>query len=212
MSKPSSAAYSLWPEQVRRRRSMSLTYSVSGFVFGLVCVTMAYNVISDFVSSAALDEPPSSTELGDTSIISLPGAPAVAQLRSPKSANSIDRTRTRAAKVTLPIIGTQAVQSAETDGRNIDTAAEPENRVSMIPEDAASAPQAIESGTDGTKPAAADERPIKPRTNAIRAGRASSRYAARARHRSGRSRSYAAADRGGRSVPIGVISQTASWY
>ena len=41
-----------------------MTFAVSGFVFGLVCVTMAYNVISDFVSSAALDEPPRSTELG----------------------------------------------------------------------------------------------------------------------------------------------------
>jgi len=212
MSKHSSAAYSLWPEQVRRRRSMSLTFAVSGFVFGLVCVTMAYNVISGFGSSAALDELSRSSELGGTSIISPPGAPAVAQSWSPKSANSIDRARTRAAKVTLPIIGTEAVQSAETDGRNIDTAAEPENRVSMIPEDAASAPPALESGTDGTKPVAADERPIKPRTNAIRTGRASSRYAAQARHRPGRSRSYAAANRGERSVPSGVVSQTASWY
>ena len=83
MSKHSSPAYSLWPEQLRRRRSMSLTFAVSGFVFGLVCVIMAYNVISDFVSSAALDEPPSSTELGGTSIISLPGAPAAALSRSP---------------------------------------------------------------------------------------------------------------------------------
>ena len=188
---------------------MSLTFAVSGFVFGLVCVTMAYNVISDFVSSAALDEPPRSTELGGTSIIWPRGAPVVALSRSLK--NSFDRTRTRAAKVSLPIIGTRAVRSAETDGRNTDTAAEPENRVSMIPEDSASAPPTFESGTDGTKPAAADQRPINPRTNTVRTGRASPGYAAQARQRLDRSRSYAVADRGARSVPIGVVSQTASW-
>jgi hypothetical protein len=50
----------------------------------------------------------------------------------------------------------------------------------MIPEDSASAPPTFESGTDGTKPAAADQRPIKPRTNTVRTGRASPGYAAQA--------------------------------
>ena len=217
MSKHSSAAYSLWPEQARRRRSRSLTFAVSGFVFGLVCMTTAYNVISDFVSSAALNEPPSSTEVSDTSIIQPTGASAVAQSRVPRSVNSFDRTRTRAAKVTLPIIGTQAARSAETDGRSTDTVAEPVNagsfgnRVSLIPEDAASAPSAAESGTGSAKTAVADERRIKPRTT-VRTKRASPRYAAQAQQRRERSRSYAAADRGARSVPSGAISQTASWY
>jgi hypothetical protein len=213
MSKHSSPAYSLWPEQVRRRRSMSLTFAVSGFVFGLVCVSTAYNVISDFVSSATVQDPPAVTD--DASVMRPPGAPTAASIQAFKPANRVDRTPTRAAKVTLPIIGTQAARSAETDGRGTDTVAEPVdagsfgNRMSMITEDAA--PQAAESGIDGAKPAAADELSIKPRK--LRMERASHRYAAQTRQRRERPTSYAAADRGARSlIPSGVVSQTASWY
>ena len=201
MSKHSSPAYSLWPEQVRRRRSMSLTFAVSGFVFGLVCVSTAYNVISDFVSSATSRDPPAVTE--GASVMRPPGASTAASIPAFKPVNRVDRTPTRAAKVTLPIIGTQAARSAETDGRGTDTAPEPVdagslgNRVGMIPEDGASAPPAAESGTDGAKPAAADDPSIKPRK--LRTERASHRYAAQTRQRRERPTSYAAADRGARS-------------
>lgn len=63
MSKHFNPAYSLWPEQVERRRSMSLTFAVrGGFVFGLVCVSTAYDVISDFVSSLTGQDPHDVTE------------------------------------------------------------------------------------------------------------------------------------------------------
>jgi hypothetical protein len=209
MSKHSNPAYSLWREHARRRRSMSLTFALSGFVLGLVCVTAAYNVISDFVSSATVQDPPAVT---DGTPVMPPGA--AASILAFKPVNRFTRTTARAARVTLPIIGTQATRSAETDGRGSDTTAEPAdagssgNRVSMIPEDAA--PRAAESGTDGAKPATANEPSIKPRK--LQTERASHRYADQTRQRRERSTSDAAADRGARSVPSSLVSQTASWY
>ena len=85
---------------------MSLTFAVSGFVFGLVCVSTAYNVISDFVSSATVQDPPAVTE--GASVMRPPGAPTVAPIPAFKPVNRFTRTTARAAKVTLPIIGTQA--------------------------------------------------------------------------------------------------------
>jgi hypothetical protein len=145
MFKRFSANYSLWPERARPRRGIPRTPAAGGFVVGFVCAIAAYNVISDFVAPATVQKP---------------GAQSVV-------ANRGSRTRAPVAKVTLPIIGSQAaVPGAATDDAPhvrpvaaasvAGLAASSGNPPSLIREEGESArqPPAQEAGADEAKPAA----------------------------------------------------------
>jgi hypothetical protein len=179
MFKRFSANYSLWPERVRPRRSTLLTRAAEGFAVGVVCAIAAYNVITDFVGPATVQEPAAQSVVGHVPIL----APAVAPSAAPAPAplETVSRgSRTRAAAVTLPIIGWPAALPTATDGRSSDelasgasvagsAASSGDLLASLIREEGEPArqPPAQEAGLDEAKPAAATEHPVKPRKKIV---------------------------------------------
>jgi hypothetical protein len=207
------ASYSLWPEQARRRRGPPLRPVASGFAVGVVFAIASYNVISNFVRPATVQEPAVQRIVGHVPIPAPTVTPAVtpapAQL---ETKNRGSRTRAPAAKVTLPIIGSRpALPSAATDGRGSDglvgeapvaglIASSPP---SLIREEGEPAhPPAQEAGANEAKPAAVTERPLKPHKRIVRKQRERpTRYAAHYRQKRERPTSYAVRYRRKREQP-----------
>jgi hypothetical protein len=102
--------YSLWPEQARPRRTISMTLAAGGFAIGIVCAIAAHNVVTDFLRPPAPLETTGESAIAQVPIYATAAAPATASDQEPTTRN---RTRS-VAKVTLPSIGTT---QAATDGR-----------------------------------------------------------------------------------------------
>jgi hypothetical protein len=189
MLKRSGANYSLWPEQARPRRGLSLTLAAGGFAIGLVCAIAANNVLSNFLHPAtAASEPPAksapvqkSASIGNIPVYTASPAPAAGKsAAAPAEPASRNQIRPTTSKVTLPMIGTQAsAPAAETDGRGGETtgasvaglAAKTDPQPNLIREAAKPAgdepaPQA--SSPADTKPVAEPERAAKPRKKVVR--------------------------------------------
>lgn len=115
MSKRYRSNYSLWPEQARPRRTISMTLAVGGFAIGIVCAVAAHSVVTDFLKPTA---PPEVAVAHDDAIAQVP-IYATAAAPAAFDSEPVSRSRARSvAKVTLPSIGTRGpLPSAETDGR-----------------------------------------------------------------------------------------------
>lgn len=125
MFKRSSANYSLWPEQARPRRGMSLSLAAGGFAVGIVCAIAAVNVTSQYVRPMAMEEEPVQNA---EAVRTIPVYSAASTLVTAKAATSEDeQSPTRGqprsvAKVALPTIGRAVPVVSETDGRGGDPA------------------------------------------------------------------------------------------
>ncbi len=114
MSKRYRSNYSLWPEQARPRRTISMTLAAGGFAIGIVCAIATHNVVTDFLRPPAPLETTGGSAIAQVPIYATAAAPATASDQEPTTRN---RTRS-VAKVTLPSIGTRAaLPSSATDGR-----------------------------------------------------------------------------------------------
>lgn len=202
--------YSLWPQQARPRRSKPLTLAGGVFAVGVGCAITAYFVIAafsvlyDFVGPATVQEPASQLVVENVLTVT----PAVAEPVEPVNRRS--RTRARAAKITLPVIGSQAaLPSAGTDGRGGEGLA-----ASVAPwassSEPALQPPAEEASVEQANPATASERPINPRKKIVRKERERPTYAARRQKRE-RSTTYAARYHQ-RPFAVGLVSPTSIWY
>lgn len=139
MPKRSSSNYSLWPEQARPRRGISMTLAAGGFAVGIVCAIAAHNVLSDIMRPTAVQEASRFTAGDDhTPVYATPthppvlaraAAPDPVRAAAPDTAAATDadavnrnrnRSRPAAIKPTLPAIGTQTAATtsgSETVGR-----------------------------------------------------------------------------------------------
>ena len=225
MFKRFSANYSLWPERALPRRRHTANACCRALAVGGVCAIAAYNLISNFVGSATVQEPTAQRVVEHV----LTFAPAAAPAATPTPAlletvNRRNGTRGRAAKVTLPIIGSQAaLPSAATDGRGGDElavgasvaalAASSGNAPSLIDGEPALQPPAQEAGADEANLAAATEGPVKLRKKIVRKKRERpTRYAARYHKERERPTRYAAGRYLQGPISIGLVTPTASWY
>lgn len=220
MFKRASANYSLWPERARPHRAVPLTFAVGGFAVGLVCTIAAYEVISEFVDPAIMQQSVAQSVSGDAPLLAAAVAPTPSQAPALETGRRGGRPRAPAAKVTLPIIGSHAgVPSSATDGRGGEGLASgasgtplAENSVnppSLIREEDEPAREepAQEAAADEAKPAAT-ERPAKPRKKIVKQKRERpTSYAKRYYQERERPMIYAAPYRQGP-----VVSQTAIWY
>lgn len=227
MFKPYSPNYSLWPERARPgRRGIPLTLAAGSFAIGFVCATALYTIFTAFLGPADVPQAPAQRGVQDSPII----APEVTPARSPapvppEKINHASRTPARPARVTLPIIGSQAALPSATDGRGggdgeiaggasaTDVAASAGSSPDLMREegDPALQPRAQEASSDGNEPGPATEPSAKPPPNkTVRKTRERTRSHAD-RSRRERSTTYAAArERQGPAYP--TVSETASWY
>lgn len=188
MLKRSSANYSLWPEQARPRRGLSLTLAAGGFAIGIVCAIAANNVLSDFMRpAAAVSEPAAknapvqkSASVGNIPVYT--AAPASAVSKGALAAGdpaARSQGRQTASKVTLPVIGTQAAAPAsETDGRSVDTGTSVKilaeksvpqpNLIREAAKPASDPPGPLASLPEETKPAVGPEQVAKPAAEAAK--------------------------------------------
>jgi hypothetical protein len=204
--------YSLWPQQARPRRSKRLTLAGGGIAIGVGCAITAYFVIAafsvlyDFVGPATVQEPASQRVAENILTV----MPAVAEPVEPVNRRS--RTRARAAKVTLPVIGSQAaLPSAGTDGRGGEGLAD----VASVAPWASSSEPALQPPAEAAiveqaNLATASERPINPRKKIVRKKRERPTYAARRQKRE-RPTTYAARYYQ-RPFAVGLVSPTSIWY
>lgn len=173
----------------------------------------AYEVISEFVGPATMQQPVAQSVVGDVPIVAPAVAPTTSQAPAPlETVSRGSRPRAPAAKVTLPIIGSHAgLPSPTTDGRGGEGLAGGASAPSLIREEGEPRqPLAQEAGVGEAKPAAT-ERPVKPRKRIVRKERERpTSYAARSRPKGERSTRDAARYRQGPVYP--TVSQTASWY
>ena len=225
MFKRFSANYSLWPERGLPRRRHTANACCRALAVGVVCAIAAYNLISNFVGPAIVQEPTAQRVVEHV----LTFAPAVAPAATPTPAlletvNRRNRTGGRAAKVTLPIIGSQAaLPSAATDGRGGDElavgasvaalAVSSSNPRSPIEGEPALQPPAQEAGADEANPAAATEGPVELSKKIVRKKRERpTRYAARYHQKRERPTRYAAGRYLQGPISIGLVTPTASSY
>lgn len=218
MFKRASANYSLWPERARPHRAVPLMFAVGGFAVGLVFTIAAYEVISEFVDPAIMQQSVVQSVNGDVPILAAAVAPTTSQATALETGRRGGRPRAPAARVTLPIIGSHpGVPSSTTDGRGGEglasaSVALAENSVdpaSLIREEDEPVREkpAQEAAADEAKPAAT-ERPAKPRKKIVKKKRERpTSYAKRYYQERERPMIYAAPYRQG---PI--VSQTAIWY
>ena len=206
--------YSLWPQPARPRRRKRLTLVGTGFAIGVgcaitaYCVMAAFSILYDSVGPATVPEPAAERVENVLTV-----APAVesAATPGPELVEPVSRpARARAAKVTLPIIGSKsALPSAGTDGRGGEGLADGasvatwrsggSDNVSVEGERVLQ-PLAEEASVEQTKPATASERPITPRK----------KYTARRQKRE-RPTNYAARYRQ-RPLAVSLVSPTSIWY
>ena len=219
MFKRASANYSLWPERARPHRAVPLMFAVGGFAVGLVFTIAAYEVISEFVDPAIMQQSVVQSVSGDVPILAAAVAPTTSQAPALETGRRGGRPRAPAARVTLPIIGSHpGVPSSATDGRGGEglasgaSVALAENSVdpaSLIREEDEPAREkpAQEAAADEAKPAAT-EHPAKPRKKIVKKKRERpTSYAKRYYRERERPMIYAAPYRQGP-----VVSQTAIWY
>ena len=124
MFKRSSANYSLWPEQARPRRGMSLSLAAGGFAVGIICAIAVVNVASQYIRPMAMEPEPIQDAVAAQPIpvysgssTLLAGKPPAAEAEEQSSTHSRPRT---VAKVALPTIGRAVPVASETDGRGGD--------------------------------------------------------------------------------------------
>ena len=79
MFKRASANYSLWPERARPHRAVPLTFAVGGFAVGLVCTIAAYEVISELVDPAIMQQSVAQSVSGDVLLLAAAVAPTTSQ-------------------------------------------------------------------------------------------------------------------------------------
>ena len=246
--------YSLWPERARPgRRGIPLTLAAGGFAIGFVCATALYTVFTSFLGPAAVQQPPAQRDVQDSPSIAPEVAPGPAAVQQPpaqrdvhdgpsitppevapapkpvpappENTNHASRAPARAARVTLPIIGSQsAPPSAATDGRGGDPelaggapaaelAESSGSSASLMRQegDPALEPRAPEALTEGSEPGAATERSAKPHKKTVRKTRERTRnYAAISRQKRERPTYAAARERQGSAHS--TVTETASWY
>ena len=189
------ANFLLWPEQARPRREHTAKARRPALAAGAVCAIAAYIIMSDFVGPVTVREPAAQSH-----VFTFAPAVAPAVTSAPEQVETVHRrslTRARTAKVTLPIIGSQAaVPSGGTDGRGgeglpngasvVALATSSGNPPSLIEGEPALQPPAEEAGTGEVNPAAASERPVKLRKKIIREKRERTHWRDTARSASGR--------------------------
>lgn len=217
--------YALWPERARPGRRIPLTLAAGSFAVGFVCAAAAYTVFFTFVGPAAVQEQPVQRDVQDSPAIAPETPPAPKAAPPPaENTNHASRTPARAARVTLPIIGSQPARpNAATDGRGGDAeladgasatdvaASSGSSPDSMREEgDPALRPRAQDASSDGSEPGPATEPAAQPRKKTVRETRERTKsFADRSRQKRERSATYAAARE--RQGPP-TVSETAGWY
>jgi hypothetical protein len=190
MFKRASANYSLWPERARPHRAVPLTFAVGGFAVGLVCTIAAYEVISEFVDPAIMQQSVAQSVSGDVPLLAAAVAP------TPSQAPALETGRR----------GGEGLAGGASDAALAENSVAPASLIREEDEPAREKP-AQEAAADEAKPAAT-EHPAKPRKKIVKKKRERpTSYAKRYYQERERPMIYAAPYRRGP-----VVSQTAIWY